>query len=57
MKNNEERIKSDQAQTVIDLNDQIESVRYRQATDDEERYMKQINDIKQTHSRERENLI
>ena len=39
MKNNEEQLKSDHAQKVLELTDQIEEARIKQATEDEERYV------------------
>ena len=42
---------------MLDLTDQVEEVRTRQAYESEEGYLLQINEIKQTHARERENLI
>ena len=56
LKSNEEQLKSDHAQTVLELTDSVEEVRMRQAAEDEERYLKQISEIKQTHARERESL-
>ena len=50
LKNNEEQLKSDHAQTVLELTDQIEETRARQAIDDEERYLNQINEIKRVHA-------
>ena len=57
LRNNEELIKSDHAQKVIELNDQIEEVRTRQAKESETHFLRQISEIKQTHARERENLL
>jgi hypothetical protein len=42
---------------VLELTDQVEEVRAQQAYESEERFLLQINEIKQTHARERENLI
>ena len=57
LRNNEELIKSDHAQKVIELNDQIEETRTRQAQESETHFLRQISEIKQTHARERENLL
>ena len=57
LKNSEEQLKSDHVQVVLELNDQTEEVRSKQAADDEERFMRQINEIKQTHARERDTLV
>lgn len=57
LRSNEEQIKSDHAQHVIELTDTIESERQKQASECEENYLIQINEIKQAHARERENLV
>ena len=57
LRNNEEQLKADHAQTVVELSDQTEEVRAKQVAEDEERFMRQITEIKQTHARERDTLV
>ena len=40
LKNNEEQLKSDHSQQVLELTDKIEEVRMRQAAEDEEQYLR-----------------
>ena len=40
LKNNEELLKSDHSQHVLELTDKIEEVRMRQAAEDEEQYLR-----------------
>ena len=40
LKNNEEQLKSDHSQHVLELTDKIEEVRMRQAAEDEEQYLR-----------------
>lgn len=57
LKNSEERLKSDHAQQIIEITDQVESEHQKQLAENEERFMVQINEIKKAHARERETLL